>query len=81
MKKIFFILLLVPLLFASDIKIEQKIYGLIIHAPLPQKAEVKVWVDNPSRKEIFRLIQGVRCVENPNDADFLLLSKRESRKT
>lgn len=78
MKKIIFILLLVPLLFASDIKTEQKIYGLIIHALLPQKAEIKVWSDNQSQKEIFRLIQGVKCVENPNDADFLLLSKRKN---
>ncbi len=81
MKKTILLLLLVPLLFASDIKTEQKIYGLIIHTLLPQKTEIKVWSDSKSLQNVFRLIKGVKCVENPENADFLLLSKKKNIKT
>ncbi len=81
MKKIILLLLLVPLLFASDIKTEQKIYGLIIHALLPQKTEIRVWTDSQSPTNIFCLIKDVRCVNNPENADFLLLSKKKNIQT
>ena len=75
MKKLFLLLFLVTFLFGSDLKTEQKIYGLIIHTLLPDKQEIKVWCDDPSKKEVLHSIQGVQCVSSADKADFLLLSK------
>jgi len=81
LKKLLFFLLLAPLLLASDIKTEQKIYTLIIHSLLPQKKEIKVWCDDKAKKELIDSIPKVRYILNPENADFLLLSKNQKIQT
>ena len=71
------LLILVSFLFSSDFKTEQKIYGVIIHALLPQKGAIKVWSDDKSKEKILSFIVGVEFVSSPKEADFLLLSKGE----
>jgi len=75
------LLLLTTLLFASDIKTEQKIYGVIIHALLPDKDEIKVWSDTASKEALLASLQGVKSVASPKDADFVLLSKQKNIST
>lgn len=77
MKKIIFLLLLAPLLFASDIKTEQKIYALIIQAAVPQKTVIKVWCDDKEKKKFIDSIPNIKCISDAKKADFLLLSKKE----
>jgi len=81
LKKFLFLLLLVPLLYGSDILTEQKIYSLIIHTLLPKKQEIKVWCDSDSQKKFLRSIPNVKFIDNAQDADFLLLSKNQNIQT
>lgn len=81
MRKFFLLLLLAPLLFSSDLKTEQKIYGLIIHSLLPNKESIKVWSDNKTKENILRSIKGVVYVNSSDKADFLLLSQKENLHT
>jgi hypothetical protein len=75
LKKFFIFLLFVPLLFSSDLKTEQRIYDLIIHALLPQKQEIKVWSDTKEKEELLAPMKNVKIVSTPEKADFLLLSR------
>lgn len=81
MRHLLTLLLLTTLLFASDIKTEQKIYGVIIHALLPDKDEIKVWSDTASKEALLASLQGVKSVASPKDADFVLLSKQKNIST
>lgn len=77
LKKLLFIfLLLTSLLFGSDLKTEQRIYNLIIHTLLPNKEDIKVWGDSLHNKELLNTIPNVRFASSPQDADFLLVSKK-----
>jgi hypothetical protein len=78
LKKLLILLLLGTLLLSSDIKIEEKIYDVVIHSLLPQNKEIKVWSDNKEKVEILKAIAGVTYVVSPQEADFLLMSKEEN---
>ena len=78
MRKLLFLLLLAPLLFASDLRTEQKIYNLIIHTLLPQKSEIKVWCDDDTKIKLLHTIDGIECIESPEDADLLLISQEKN---
>jgi len=75
LKKIIFLLLIATVLFSSDLKTEQKIYKLIIHALLPNKKDIKVWSDTKSKENLLRGIDDIVYVSSPTKANFVLLSK------
>jgi hypothetical protein len=81
LKKLLFLLLLTPLLFASDLKTEQKIYKLILHTLLPQKSEIKVWCDDKKQIDLIHTIDGIECIDSPQNADLLLISKEKNIET
>jgi hypothetical protein len=75
LKKFLLLVLLIPFLYGSDLKIEEKIYDLILHTLLPQHKTIKVWCEDSSKEQIFKEIKGVKCIDTPQKADFLLLSR------
>jgi len=78
LKKIFAILFITAtILFSSNLKTEEKIYNLIIHALLPHKKEVKVWGDTQHNQKVLRTIPNTVFVDSPKEADFLLLNSKE----
>jgi hypothetical protein len=63
------------LLIAKDTDIESKIYITIFHAIYPNKNNIKVYTNDNSKKNFLKNIYQVRLVNNPKDADLLLLYK------
>jgi len=77
LKKLLLLLLIGPLLFASDLKTEQKIYDLIIHTLVPNTKDIKVWSDTAENKTLLKTIPNITLVEKAQNADFLLLQNQE----
>jgi hypothetical protein len=80
-KLLLLFILLIPLLFASDLKTEQKIYKLIIHTLLPEKKEIKVWSDSLQNEKLLKTIPNLIVVKDSKDADFLLLDQQNITNT
>lgn len=78
MRKFLFLLLLAPLLFSSDLRTEQKIYQLIIHSLIPKKEIVNIWCDDDEKRKVLNTIEGIHSVDSTEDADILLISKKEN---
>ncbi len=77
MRKLFIFLVLSVVLFASALEIEQKIYSAIIKALFPMKQTVRIWTDDRSKERFLKNIEGVKLVEDPDRADFLIVSYRK----
>ncbi|WP_457599212.1 hypothetical protein [Hydrogenimonas sp.] len=75
MKKIILTLITVLALFASPLEKERSIYKTILNAIFPDKTVIRVWLDNPNKREIFEKIDRVKVVKNHKDADILILYK------
>jgi hypothetical protein len=74
LKKFFLIIVaLTTLLSASDSTIEQKIYKVIIEALVPNQETIRVWSDDKKYSKLLSSVDNIIFINNPNDADFLLL--------
>ena len=82
MKKIILLLLLInTFLVASSSDVEAKIYNSILSAIFPTKSNIRVWVDQESKKNILNQIEKVQLVETPADADICLVLESKHLKT
>ncbi len=77
MKKVLLIFLFLASVFANQSNVEKRIYETILNALFPAKQTICIWVDEPSKVELFKSINGVKVVSNSSKADILMLFKGE----
>ncbi len=73
MKKFIVLTLFISSLLGSAVEIEKGIYKTILKALFPTKKVIKVWSDDPSKKDLFESIPGIKVVNEKKIADILML--------
>ena len=74
MRKIFVLLLLSLILFASRVDTERKIYDTVIHILLPQAKKVRVWSDSKSLNIELESLKDVTIVTDINNAQIAIVT-------
>ncbi len=74
MKKIIFLLLALTIVsWASALQTQREIYKTILSAIFPNKHTVYIWLDDPSKRDIFSKLRNIKIVTNRENADILIV--------
>jgi len=69
------------LVFSSSFEIEKKLYTLIVFSIFPQKTMIKIWTDEPRKKEILLHVKNIQIVNDPESADLIIVKSTHLPKT